>query len=107
MASVTKGTTETYQVRTQQEWASIAVREWTRKTETETYYCGEIMINSGYGAWANSWGHCGVRFKKFLIGCNFDYIFGKFMGHDLRVYDGDATLKHIKQKMGIIYITPL
>ena len=89
---------ETYQVRNKGEWATICLRQWTREsTDGHPRHCGEIMIHSSFGSWANSWGHCGTPFKSFLASLEFGYLFGKLMGTDLRKFDGEGSVKAIKQ----------
>ena len=61
------------------------------------YYCGEIVINSSFGTWSNTWTACGVPFKQFLTRAEFDYLFTKFMGIKLNCFDGNATMVQIKQ----------
>lgn len=101
-ASVTKSVMETYTVRNRHERATIAVRCWENNSDLaggRSSYCGEILINSTYGNWANVWGACGCPFKEFLQKISFDYAFGKFMGHDLEVFDEDRTIEDIKRKL--------
>lgn len=93
--SVEKRTMDRYDVRAKGEYATICIREW----KNEQYFGGEILIHSSFGSWGNSWSACSNSFRRFLIGVDFDYIFGKFMGHDLRQFDGDASMKNLKQKM--------
>lgn len=100
--SVSKDVCERYVVKVGMEYATIVIVEWTRNsamTGGETYYCGEIMINSSFGSWGNIWGACGVPFKKFLIDSDFSYLFGKFMGAKLEVYDGDATFQELLKRV--------
>jgi hypothetical protein len=59
----------------------------------------EITINSSFGSWANIWTACGVPFKRFLIGVEFDYAFTKFMGVKLHRFDGVASAKEIARKI--------
>ena len=73
-----------YEVRDGQrcgEWANITLRCWDNPphagtSRTEMYYCGEIVIHSSHGNWANTWTACGEPFKRFLLDVEFDYIFG-------------------------------
>lgn len=100
--SVTKDVCERYTIHAESEYASICIKEWTRNsamTGGQTYYCGEIMINSSFGSWGNIWGACGCPFKEFLIGSDFSYLFGKFMGAKLEVYDGDATFRELLKRV--------
>lgn len=102
-ASVTKSVMETYTIRANHEHATIGLRCWSRPVQRhdgkpdDTYYCGEIMINSSFGSWANTWTACGRPFKEFLIDTSFDYAFTKFMGTQLERYDGEATVAQIKR----------
>lgn len=96
--SVTKKTMDRYDVRAKGEWATICVREWQRDDENK-YHGGEILIHSSFGSWGNSWSACSHRFKCFLTYCDFDYTFGKFMGHSLRVFDGEGSTKAMRTKV--------
>lgn len=99
-AVVTKGICERYSVLNGHEHATVVLRCWDNPPPAGSsrgmYYCGEIMIHSTFGSWANTWTACGVPFKRFLIGAEFGYVFTKFMGADLERFDGEATLKQIK-----------
>lgn len=102
---VIKTLRECYEVRDGRrggEWANITLRCWDNPphagtSRTEMYYCGEIVIHSSHGNWANTWTACGEPFKQFLLDVEFDYIFGKFMGNNLHRFDGPATVKQIRQ----------
>ena len=92
IVSVTKATgAEHYVIRKNYEWASIVVRCWEAEEHGKTRHCGEILIHSSYGSWANSWGHCGHQFKQFLTKLDFSYLFVKFMGHKFTVFDGELS----------------
>lgn len=92
---VRKQTMDCYRIRAKGEWATICVTEW----RSSQYYGGEILIHSSFGSWANSWSACANRFKSFLCGCDFDYVFTKFMGHELRKHDGEASLKQLHRSL--------
>lgn len=109
---VIKTTRECYEVRVGErgrcgsEWANIILQCWANNPSPEniargvsTSYGGEIQINSSFGAWAYSWNACGSPFKQFLIGLNFDYIFTKFMGSSLDVFDGEASVKEVYKEI--------
>lgn len=96
--TVSRDTFEAYRIRNKGEYATICVRSWSRRTATDIMYCGEILIHSSFGSWANQWTACAVPFPKFLATSDFDYIFEKFMGSDLRVFDVEATYKQIKAR---------
>jgi len=70
-------------------WARIWI------TDDGCFTC--ISDYGNYGYW---WGDPGCEFRKFLTGCDDDYLSGKFSG-GAREYDGDRTLKIIREK--IIY----
>jgi hypothetical protein len=101
MMSVSKSTCERYTIRTtHHEYGSITLSCWDnppngQSTRTEMYFGGEIMINSSFGSWGNSWNACGVPFKQFLIGIEFDYCFTKFMGHKLQRFDGETSVREL------------
>jgi hypothetical protein len=96
--TVTKKIMDRYDVRAKGEWATICVREWQRDDENK-YHAGEILIHSSFGSWGNTWTACSNRFKQFLTHCDFDYTFGKFMGHALRVFDGEGSTKAMRRKV--------
>lgn len=101
-STITKSTMERYAIRVGHEWATICVREFISSVPTsdrDPYFGGEILINSSFGSWANTWGACGRRFKKFLTEVEFDYTFGKFMGTRLRVFDGEGSVKQLRQRL--------
>lgn len=82
------------------EWATIAIREWSNNLSgAERRERGEILIFSSFGSWAYQWGHLGLPFRRFLLTAEFDYVFTKFMGNDLEIYDGDATFKTLKARL--------
>jgi hypothetical protein len=107
--SVIKTTRECYGVRVGEpgrcgsDWANIIIHCWENPpppdSPREMYYGGEIQINSSFGSWANSWNACGSPFKEFLTELDFDYIFTKFMGSALDVFDGNASTKAVFTKI--------
>lgn len=98
---IRKSTMDVYDIQHQSEWATIALREWTRDPAPERgpIYCGEILIHSSYGAWAYTWTSCGSPFRTFLAEIDFGYAFSKFMGHGLREFDANASLAAIQRKI--------
>lgn len=102
-AIVTKSVMETYTISANHEHATIALRCWSRTVKRHdgkpdgTYYCGEVLINSSFGSWANTWTACGFPFKEFLAAAGFDYLFTKFMGSKLERHDGEGTLKELRR----------
>lgn len=100
--SVTKNTDyEAYTVRKDGEWANILLHSLSRQSAcgTKTYLGGELIINSSFGSWGNTWGHCGMPFKRFLVGLEFHYMMGKLMPASLSEYDGDATVASLKRRL--------
>lgn len=101
--SATKTMRECYEIRHAGEWANIMLAIWDRPSMTgsgmEIAHGGEIAIHSSFGSWAYTWTACGVSFKRFLCGIDFDYAFTKFMGARLRKFDGEATLNQIKREI--------
>jgi hypothetical protein len=96
---VTKTTRECYEVRDGQrggEWANITLACWDRPVGRgpgrDTYYCGEITIQSSFGTWGYIWTACSTPFKHFLTKVEFDYVFTKFMGTKLDRFDGEASV---------------
>ena len=97
---VTKTTRECYEVRDGQrggEWANITLACWDRPVGRgpgrDTYYCGEITIQSSFGTWGYIWTACASPFKQFLQKVEFDYVFTKFMGTKLGRFDGEASVR--------------
>jgi hypothetical protein len=92
--SVTKSTAETYDIVNGTSKATITLRAWSH--EASKSFRGQIQIQSSFGNWANSWNACGIPFKDFLVGCDFDYLFGKFAPESLHVFDGDGSLRQLR-----------
>lgn len=92
---------ETYRVRTAgHEWATIVLFGWQGTGNDDTpRECGEILINSGFGQWAFSWGHLGMPFKHFLLKAECHYVAGKFMGIDAYKFDGPLTLRELRKRL--------
>ena len=104
---VTKTTRECYEVREGKphgEWANITLHCWQRAANVGTkhegtYYCGEITIQSSFGTWGNIWTACANPFKEFLQEVEFDYAFGKFMGARLEEFDGDGSMRAMRERV--------
>lgn len=98
--TISKDTFDAYRITNNGEWASIALRTWSRPINDgkETYYCGEILIRSSFGNFNNCWTACGVPFKEFLLDVDWDYFMQK-CGCTTHVYDGPATLRHIQREI--------
>jgi hypothetical protein len=92
--SVTKSTAETYDIVNGTSKATITLRAWSH--EASKSYRGQIQIQSSFGNWANSWNACGIPFKDFLVGCDFDYLFGKFAPESVHVFDGKSSLRQLR-----------
>lgn len=91
--SVRKGSIDSYHVSNNGEHATICIGEWKRdRGDGEICHCGEILIHSSFGAFANTWTACGSPFKQFLTKVEFHYFMGKCLGANFMKYDGDATL---------------
>lgn len=104
---VTKTVRECYEVRDGKpggEWANITLHCWdrvaNRGTKHEgTYYCGEITIQSSFGTWGYIWTACANPFKEFLQEVEFGYAFGKFMGAKLEQFDGEASMRAMRERI--------
>lgn len=100
---VTKTQRQCYEIRDGRpggEWANITIACWDNPptpgySRTFMYYCGEIVIHSSFGTWGNIWSACASPFKQFLAGAEFDYLFTKFMGHQLNQFDGEASAHEV------------
>lgn len=105
--SVTKTVRECYEVRDGKpggEWANITLHCWDRRanvgTQHEgTYYCGEITIQSSFGTWGYIWTACANPFKEFLQEIEFEYAFGKFMGSKLEQFDGEGSMRAMRERI--------
>lgn len=94
-------TGETYRIRTDRhEWATIVLFGWQATGNDGTpRECGEILIHSSFGSWANSWGHLGTPFKDFLPKAERDYIASKFMGANAYKFDGALTVRELRRRL--------
>lgn len=82
------------------EYATICWESWNKLTKHgEPLYSGEILIHSSYGTWAHYWGHCGEPFETFLADLDRSYAAGKFLGTKASVFDGEATVKGLRQSL--------
>lgn len=86
------------------EWANITLHCWERAANVGTkhegtYYCGEITIQSSFGTWGYIWTACANPFKEFLQEVEFDYAFGKFMGLQLEEFDGDGSMRAMRERI--------
>ncbi len=103
--SVTKSTdAEVYAVLKNYECATIMLRCWSRPDHVgtehaRTRYCGEILIHSSFGSWGNTGTACGKPFKLFLLDADFGYVFTKFMGTKLQVWDGEASVASLRRRV--------
>jgi len=89
----------TYRVRADGEWATIVLFGWERPDGARTRHAGEILIHSSFGSWANSWSNCGSSIQEFIAQVDFQYLFLKFMGDKLYVYDGEGTYLNVLRKI--------
>jgi hypothetical protein len=101
-SSVTKSDGwDVYHIRADYEWATIAVKGWQALgVDRQPREIGEIMIHSSYGSWAYQWGHLGEPFKKWLTEADDpSYIAGKLLGSKAKVFDGEKTVKRLRQSL--------
>lgn len=102
MNTVRKDTTaEVYRIRTAgHEWATIVLFGWQGTgVDKQQRECGEILIHSSFGSWANSWGHLGQPFKSFLLQAERDYVGSKFMNERAYEFDGEKTMRDLRQRL--------
>lgn len=103
MNTVRKDTSgETYRIRVpgRHAWATIVVFGWEATgCDGRPRECGEILIHSDFGSWANSWGHMGVPVKQFLRGLSSDYLASKLMGSEAYTFDGALTVRELRQRL--------
>ncbi|WP_186066010.1 hypothetical protein [Burkholderia gladioli] len=78
-------------------WATIALRSWERPTDGGFYYCGEILINSDYGNYAQCWGNMGSPLKKFLVSIGRDYLLDKLAPHSRFEFDFEGSVANVKR----------
>ncbi len=95
--SVTKGACERYTIQSGYDFATICISEWAPRQDAHgPIYGGEILVNSTFGPFCASWGHCGVPFKRFLAGLNFDYFMEKTRGRETRLrFDGERSVRDV------------
>ena len=105
MSRVTKSNDfEVYHVRAgwhDQEWATIAIHGWQAKgNDDRPREIGEILIHSSFGSWAYQWGHLGIPFKQWLVKTDDKhYIACKFLGSKADVFDGEKTVKGLRERV--------
>jgi hypothetical protein len=82
-------------------WAgNICLRDYQRTgNDGKTLHGGEIMINSDYGAYANSWGNMGSPLKQFLCQIGRDYALNKLCDGKTEEFDFDASIKAVKKEI--------
>lgn len=99
--SVAKGgAVERYTVRNGYDYATIVIVEWPPRQDSHgPIYGGEILVNSSFGSYCNSWSHCGQPFKLFLAGLDFGYFMTKCLGLAADEYDGEGTLRAVKKRI--------
>jgi hypothetical protein len=98
--SVIKATCDRYTISNVHEYATICIVEWTPRRDSHgPIYGGEILVNSTFGAFCNSWGHCGQPFKQFLAGLNFNYFMTKCRGMDAEQFDGEKSVRNAKERV--------
>lgn len=82
------------------EWATICWTGWRATGNDGTpRECGEILIHSSFGSWANQWGHLGIAFDEWLQDAECDYCAGKFMGSAAYKFDGEKSVRHLRQSL--------
>lgn len=92
---------DVYRIRTaRHEWATIVMFGWQATgNDGAPRECGEILIHSGFGSWAHSWGHLGMPFKTFLLKAERDYIATKFIGADAYKFDGELSVRELRKRL--------
>ncbi|WP_101048891.1 hypothetical protein [Macromonas nakdongensis] len=92
---------DVYHVRASHEWATIAVKGWQAiDVDQRPREIGEILIHSSYGSWAYRWSHLGKPFKGWLAEADDpSYIAGKFLGSEAYVFDGEKTVRQLRQSL--------
>lgn len=82
------------------EWVTICWQGWQATGNDGTpRECGEILIHSSFGSWANSWGHLGIPFDKWLTKAERGYCAEKFMGGKAYKFDGEKTVKELRNSL--------
>jgi len=81
---VTKSVSERYFLKDNHLWANITITE-----------DGFVDIQSDYGDYSYRWSAMGTDVKRFLIGCDKDYIMCKFKYNCPDVFDSTGTEKAI------------
>lgn len=94
-----KSVCEMYRVSRDGEYATICVATWTNETGRHPSFGGEILVHSSFGAFCHTWSNCAEPFKQFLLGIRFDSFMLKCLGNDFNVFDGEASIKQVKQAL--------
>ena len=82
------------------EWATICWTGWQATgVDGKPRECGEILIHSTFGSWANSWGHLGQPFDQWLQEAERSYCAEKFLGTRAREFDGEASVKSLRDSL--------
>lgn len=82
------------------EWATICWQGWQATgMDGQPRECGEILIHSSFGSWANSWSHMGVPMDRFLMTADRGYCAEKFMGAKAYVFDGEKTVRNLRSSL--------
>lgn len=83
-----------------QEWATICYQGWQGTgVDGQPRECGEILIHSSFGSWANSWSHLGQPFEEWLKEAEKEYCAGKFLGSKAYTFDGEKTVKELRASL--------
>lgn len=94
---VRKSTCDVYEVRKDGEYATMALRQWDdRETAGDTgriRFGGEVLINSSFGSFCETWSYTSVSFKEFLTGVSYSSFMTKCLGLSARVYCPEKTVQ--------------
>jgi hypothetical protein len=82
----TRSSVERYTLREKSWWADITVSP-----------DGFVNIQSDYGDYHYRWSSFGDDIKKFLIGCDYSYLYGKFGMTLPRIFNQGETIKRIRK----------
>lgn len=95
-----KTTCDAYRVSVKGEHATVCIADWASIEQGRApRFGGEILVHSSFGSFGNTWTHCAVPFKQFLIGIGFDSFMKKCFGSDFMEFDGPASVAEVKAEL--------
>jgi hypothetical protein len=95
--TVDVGKADSYTIRNEGEWSKIFIEQGQRPDGTRWGY---ISFVSTFGNRGHVFSHIGPpSLEQFLIGCDWDYLAGKFWGLEREVFDFNASVKGLRKQV--------